>query len=86
MKQQREVLTVEYDPVLDVYFVPSRSRGSKIDKWECFQSRRTSLWVCNCERFCIGLKYMGECRHIQLAKYYQKNEWEKKHIVIRKGG
>jgi hypothetical protein len=83
MKPRKEILTVEYNPVLDKYYMPSRSRGSRIAKWEVFQSRRTDEWYCNCERFCIGLQYKGECRHIQLAKYYKKNEWEKKHMVIR---
>jgi hypothetical protein len=79
----REKLTVEYDPVLDVYYVPSRSRGSRIDKWPVFQSRRTGDWICDCERFCIGLQYKGECRHIQIAKFYKQNKWNEKYMVIR---
>lgn len=80
---QKEILTVEYNPVLDKYYVPSRSRKSRIPKWEVFQSRRTDGWYCNCEHFCITLNYRGECRHIKIAKFYKLNEWNKKHIVIR---
>jgi hypothetical protein len=79
----RERLTVEYDPILDVYYIPSRSRGSRINKWEVFQSRRTDEWICNCESFCIGLQYRGECRHIKIAKFYKNNEWNKKYYVMR---
>ena len=83
MAMKKEMLTVEYNPVLDKYYVPSKSRGSKIAKWEVFQSRRTGLWVCNCEDFCINRSYVGECKHIMKAKFYKQNEWNKKYIVIR---
>ena len=83
MKLQKEILTVEYNIELDKYYVPSRSRKSKIDKWECFQSRRTDLWVCNCEDFCINRKYVGECRHIKIAKFYKQNSWNQKYMVVR---
>ncbi len=79
-----EVLTVEYNPELDVYFIPSRSRKSRIAKWEVFQSRRDeSKWYCNCEHFCITLNYEGDCRHIKIAKFYQQHEWNKKYMVLR---
>jgi hypothetical protein len=80
---QKEVLTVEYDPELDVYFIPSKSMGSKVAKYEVFQSRRTDLWVCNCKRFCISLNYVGECRHIKVARFYKQNEYNKKYMMIR---
>ena len=79
----RERLTVEYDPVLDVYYVPSRSRGSKINKWEVFQSRRDGSWYCNCEDFCINRNYVGCCRHIKISKVYKENKWNEKYAVIR---
>ena len=83
MVTQKEMLTVEYNVELDKYYIPSRSRKSKIPKWEVFQSRRTDEWICNCERFCIGLNYKGECRHIKIAKFYKQNKWNEKYMVIR---
>jgi len=83
MAMKKEILTVEYNPELDKYYVPSKSRGSKIAKWEVFQSYRTGDWICNCEDFCLNKKYKGECKHIQKAKFYQAHEWNKKYMVIR---
>lgn len=74
---------VEYDSKLDVYFIPSRSRKGRIEKWEVFQSRRTDEWYCNCENFCITLQYKNTCRHIKIAKFYQQHEWNKKYMVLR---
>jgi hypothetical protein len=80
---QKEILTVDYNPELDKYYVPSKSRKNKIAKWEVFQSRRTDEWFCNCEDFCINRNYKGECRHIKIAKFYQQNKWNEKYMVIR---
>lgn len=79
----KELLTVEYNPMLDKYYIPSKSRKGRIAKWEVFQSRRTDEWVCNCEHFCITLNYKGECRHIKIARFYKQHEWNKKYMVVR---
>lgn len=89
MDMNKEILCVEYNPVLDKYYVPSRSRKSRIPKWEVFQSRTkfnkqgNLKWFCNCEDFCLNKKYDGECKHIMKAKFYKQNEWNKKYMVIR---
>jgi hypothetical protein len=81
---EKEILTVDYNPILDKYYIPSKSRKAAIAKWEVFESRREDgKWYCNCESYCIGLKYEGECRHIKIAKFYKKHEWNKKYIMIR---
>lgn len=86
----KSLLTVEYDPILQIYYIPSKSRTGEIEKWSVWESKNkldskgNLKWFCNCEDYSLNKKYEGECRHVQIARFYDRHEYNKKYIIIRK--
>lgn len=86
-----EPLLVEYSPKLDTYYIPSKSRKGKIAKWPVYESRNKLnkkgelKWFCDCEDWTMNNKFGddGDCRHVVLAKFYVKNAWARKYLIIR---
>jgi hypothetical protein len=82
---------VEYDPIMDVYYIPSKSNLKTQEKYQVFQSRNILdkkgylKWFCHCKDWDLNKKQgeKGDCRHIMLAKFYKNNEWARKLMIIR---
>lgn len=82
---------VEYDPKMDTYYVPSKSRRGKIEKWPVFESRQilnkkgNLKWFCSCEDWDLNKNQGedGDCRHIVLARFYKVHTWARKYLIIR---